>query len=135
MESSSIQKTLTANDTGETGGHQAGICIPKDEKILSFFPKLNPNIKNPRCIIDVIDESDKEWVFHFIYYNSRFFGGTRNEYRLTGMTPYIKDYSLRAGDIVELQWLDKHTVRIKVIKKTKTTFDKKLKLSSFWKVI
>ncbi len=135
MESDSIQKILTANDTGETGGHQAGICIPKNESILSFFPKLNKNIKNPRCIIDIIDESGKEWVFHFIYYNSKLFGGTRNEYRLTGMTPYIKEYSLRAGDVVEMYWLDKHKVQIKTIKKDKQIQGKTIKLSSFWKVI
>ena len=36
----SISKILSANDTGETGGHQAGILVPKQEEILSFFPPL-----------------------------------------------------------------------------------------------
>ena len=34
----SISKILSANDIGATGGHQAGILIPKDPRILGFFP-------------------------------------------------------------------------------------------------
>ena len=43
-----ITKELSANDTGHTGGHQAGILIPKNSRILSFFPKLGTESKNPR---------------------------------------------------------------------------------------
>ena len=35
-----ITKTLSLNDSGETGGHQAGICVPKGGDILRFFPDL-----------------------------------------------------------------------------------------------
>ena len=31
---SAISKELSANDVGETGGHQAGILVPKERKIL-----------------------------------------------------------------------------------------------------
>ena len=41
----SITKVLSANDTGETGGHQAGILVPKEERLLSFFPALKRSIK------------------------------------------------------------------------------------------
>ena len=86
-----ITKTLSANDVGETGGHQAGILVPKEREILSFFPSLNPRDKNPRVTL-VFREPDgiTRWDFNFIYYNNRFFGGTRNEYRLTCMTKYFR---------------------------------------------
>ena len=37
-------------------------------------------------------------VLAFIYYNNRFFGGTRNEYRLTRMTQYMREHGIKAGD-------------------------------------
>jgi hypothetical protein len=95
-----VEKVLSANDTGETGGHQAGLLIPKDVLTLEFFPRLDPSVKNPRCVIDLRDGAGEEWTFNFIYYNNKLFGGTRNEYRLTGMTEFVRRYALKAGDSV-----------------------------------
>jgi hypothetical protein len=104
MSERTITKTLSANDTGETGSHQAGLAIPKAERILSFFPTLDSATKNPRAHLRFRDESDNLWMFAFIYYNNRFFGGTRNEYRLTHTTKYIRQSGLTAGDEVHLHW-------------------------------
>ena len=93
-----IVKILSSNDTGETGGHQAGILVPKKSELLDFFPKLNSSTKNPRTVMTLSDEHGEGWSFNFIYYNNKFFGGTRNEYRLTGMTKYIRSNGLKAGD-------------------------------------
>jgi len=101
-QSMSISKQLSMNDSGETGGHQAGILIPKSEEILNFFPKLDNSQKNPRVTMYFTDKSGKTWKLNFIYYNNRFFGGTRNEYRLTGMTAYLRESNLKAGDDVIL---------------------------------
>ena len=101
----SISKVLTPNDTGETGGHQAGIVIPRSSEILSFFPELNREEKNPRAAMSFLDDSGKTWKLQFIYYNNRFFGGTRNEYRLTGLTAYIRENRLRSGDTIILTHL------------------------------
>lgn len=98
-----IQKTLSANDTGETGGHQAGIVIPKKPEILNFFPFLDPQLYNPRQEIDFEDEYGDLWALRFIYYNNKLFGGTRNEYRLTGTTRFINRFSLRQGDNLILE--------------------------------
>jgi len=98
----SISKLLSMNDSGETGGHQAGMLIPKNEEILNFFPKLDDSQKNPRVSLYFTDKSGKIWKMNFIYYNNRFFGGTRNEYRLTGMTTYFRESNLKAGDEVIL---------------------------------
>lgn len=101
--SMTIAKTLSANDTGETGGHQAGILVPKAPEILSFFPPLDAKTKNPRHEIGFTDESGVRWIFAFIYYNNRYFGGTRNEFRLTRMTPFMREAGLVAGDELLLQ--------------------------------
>lgn len=100
---SAITKTLSGNDTGDTGSHQAGMLVPRDDRILSFFPILDKRIKNPRAIIRVVDDGEKNWDFNYIYYNGVFFGGTRNEYRLTGMTSYIRGNNLRPGDTIILE--------------------------------
>ena len=101
-EAKSISKQLSKNDSGETGGHQAGMLIPKNEEILNFFPKLDSSQKNPRVAMYFTDQFGKTWKMNFIYYNNRFFGGTRNEYRLTGMTAYFRESNLKAGDEVTL---------------------------------
>lgn len=102
MTERSIAKLLSKNDTGETGGHQAGILVPKEENILSFFPKLDVSQYNPRCHLRFLDSSGTFWEFAFIYYNGKFFEGTRNEYRLTRMTKYIRQAGLVVGDEVVL---------------------------------
>lgn len=101
-ETRSISKQLSMNDSGETGGHQAGMLIPKREEILAFFPRLDKSQKNPRVAMYFTDNSGKIWKMNFIYYNNRFFGGTRNEYRLTGMTAYFRESNLKTGDEVVL---------------------------------
>jgi hypothetical protein len=97
---STVEKILSANDTGETGAHQVGFLIPKNVVTLNFFPKLDPSTLNPSCVIDFRDPAGEEWTFKFIYYNNKFFDGTRNEYRLTRMTGFIRRYSLKQGDRV-----------------------------------
>lgn len=93
-----IRKKLTANDVGLTGGHQAGILIPKNKDILSFFPSLTADTLNPKIRLLFQETHGERWFFNFIYYNNRNFGGTRNEYRLTCMTGFIRGNSLKTGD-------------------------------------
>ena len=108
-----IEKTLSANDTSESGTHQAGILIPKTGGALAFFPELDNTVKNPRAVIDVIDDGGKEWSFQFIYYNGRTLGvGTRNEYRLTGMTGFLRQFALKAGDKVTFTRVAERDIRI-----------------------
>lgn len=132
-----ITKTLSRNDTGETGGHQAGILIPKREEILSFFPELNKDEKNPRYLITFVDSFGERWSFSFIYYNNSFFGGTRNEYRLTGMTRFMKAYNLKAGDELTLKRDGDgfYTISYSRNKVTSAFVDGKLKLGNSWKVV
>lgn len=132
-----IQKILSRNDTGETGGHQAGILIPKKDDILSFFPVLEKKEKNPRFLITVSDSFGERWSFSFIYYNNRFFGGTRNEYRLTGMTRFMKAHNLKADDELTLK-RDKngfYSIEFSRLKSTQATSERVLRLGDSWKVI
>jgi hypothetical protein len=129
-----IAKILSSNDTGETGGHQAGTHIPKTSSALTFFPELKGDTKNPRVALHFMDQQGKEWRFSFIYYNSKFFGGTRNEYRLTGMTRYFKKYGLKAGDRLILHRDESNGYRIEYIKSAEQPEDV-LFLRNTWKVI
>ncbi|OHX50895.1 hypothetical protein BBV17_06625 [Cytobacillus oceanisediminis] len=131
-----ISKVLSPNDTGETGAHQAGMLIPKKGEILSFFPKLGIENKNPRSELDFYDETGKIWTFTFIYYNNKFFEGTRNEYRLTGMTSFIRKYGLKAGDTIILSRDSDGKMLIKQSSVAKgSTSGSVLKLGSSWKVV
>ncbi|MCW1834149.1 type II restriction endonuclease [Pantoea ananatis] len=78
-------KRLSANDTGATGGHQVGLYIPS-----GIVEKLFPSINNTRELnpsvfltahVSSHDCPDSE--ARAIYYNNRYFGGTRNEKRIT----------------------------------------------------
>jgi len=133
MTPQAIEKLLSANDTGETGGHQAGILVPKGGGVLAFFPHLNETLKNPRAVLDVIDDTGREWTFAFIYYNNRYFGGTRNEYRLTGMTAFFREFNLKAGDAVILKRELPRQIRITFRRARGNS--KVLRLSTMWKVI
>ena len=133
MSLNAIEKTLSPNDTGETGAHQAGIHVPKESGVLGFFPQLDAKIKNPRVPIDVVDDAGREWTFVFIYYNNRRFGGTRNEYRLTGMTAFFREFNLRAGDKVTLRRESPRVVKIGFVRAGKK--DGPIQLSATWKVI
>lgn len=124
-----IVKILSSNDSGETGGHQAGILVPKKKEILGFFPSLNGSIKNPRTVLTLRDEHGKVWSFNFIHYNNKFFGGTRNEFRLTGMTKFIRSNGLKAGDEIHFS-KDDSSYRLK--SKKNNILDGPIKLTGSW---
>ena len=79
---------LTANDTGESGSHQAGIYMPKNTVPLLFD---SPGIrgKNKDRFVSITWNDDFTTKSRFIYYGEK----TRNEYRITRMGkgfPYLK---------------------------------------------
>lgn len=130
-----IAKVLSANDTGETGGHQAGILVPKEPHLLSFFPELDPKQYNPRVHLRFLDDGGTSWEFAFIYYNNSLFEGTRNEYRLTRMTKYIRQAGLIAGDELTLSRDgDRFLVSHRRARKLEHS-ESVLKLGSGWRVV
>lgn len=78
-------KRLSANDTGATGGHQAGLYIPS--KIVEIlFPSINRTDElNPSVMLTAHVSSHfcPDSQARAIYYNGRYFGKTRNEKRIT----------------------------------------------------
>ncbi|TPL38887.1 EcoRII N-terminal effector-binding domain-containing protein [Mesorhizobium sp. B2-4-6] len=136
MAERTIAKVLSANDTGETGGHQAGILVPKEERLLSFFPRLDPTLYNPRCHLMFLDDGGTFWEFAYIYYNNALFDGTRNEYRLTRMTKYIRQANLVVGDEIILTRDDDNRYRVTHQRKKQTKQTKGvLKLGTGWRVV
>jgi hypothetical protein len=137
MAERTIAKVLSANDTGETGGHQAGILVPREERLLSFFPTLDASQYNPRCHLRFVDDGGTFWEFAYIYYNNSLFDGTRNEYRLTRMTKYIRQANLAAGDEVILTRDESDRYRITHKRKLQAERSKAgvLKLGTGWRVI
>ena len=111
-----IKKTLTANDTGENGSHQAGLLVPKNQDFLNFFPELNSNKLNPFVWVSMFDEFDKEWKFKFIHYNNKLVSeGTRNEYRLTCMTQFFREHKINVGSILIFEKISKkYLVRVEI---------------------
>ena len=134
MKTQVVEKVLSANDTGETGGHQSGILVPKDPVILGFFPRLDASVKNPRAVLKVLDHTGRQWSFNFIYYNNRFFGGTRNEFRLTGMTDFFREFNLKAGDAVILRQLSS-SGHVNIDYRRASSNKRVLRLTGAWKVI
>jgi len=137
MSATEISKALSANDTGLTGGHQAGILIPKDQRILGFFPPLDASTKNPRALLAFVDDEGTQWEFCFIYYNNRSFGGTRDEYRLTRMTKYLRQNNLSPEDEVLLGRPKSDSYRVSYRRRSQQHSGTQpvLKLGSGWKVI
>ena len=128
-----IEKILSANDTGETGGHQAGILVPKLPEILGFFPYLDPAIRNPRSILDMVDDIGHEWTFNYIYYNNKLSGGTRNEYRITGMTKFFHEFDIKEGCTIIFNRVASGSFRITY--RRRISGQKIIRLSDVWKVI
>ncbi len=136
MKPKGVEKLLSPNDTGETGAHQAGIVVPKTGNILAFFPSLDRTVKNPRSLVRVVDDEGKSWSLNFIYYNNRYFGGTRNEFRLTGLTAFFREFNLKADDVLLLWHENTGTTRISFRRnEPKTVGSCRITLSATWKVI
>ncbi|MEF7218319.1 type II restriction endonuclease [Escherichia coli] len=78
-------KRLSANDTGATGGHQVGLYIPSGI-VEKLFPSINHTHElNPSVLLTahVSSHDCPNSEARAIYYNSRHFGKTRNEKRIT----------------------------------------------------
>ncbi|MDN3937544.1 EcoRII N-terminal effector-binding domain-containing protein [Arthrobacter sp. YD4] len=116
----SISKTLSNNDLGLTGSHQAGITVPKSGPMLSFFPNLPPEYANPRLSLDAFDEVLGSRIpLNYIYYNGKVHGtNTRNEYRITGLTQFFKLHDAHVGDEIRFSKIEHGLLGIAVIAQT-----------------
>jgi len=91
-------KFITPNDTGDTGGHQAGFHIHKNSWSL-LFDSEGEKGANKDKFITIKWQDDFETSSRFIYYGV----GTRNEYRLTRFGkgfPFLNEDNV--GDLLVL---------------------------------
>jgi len=93
-------KVLSSNDVGSTGGHQSGVVIPKSVAHGDFFPTLRREDHNPReTLFATINDSTTTVTLNYIYYNGKLHGtSTRNEFRLTGIASFLRDFGAQEGD-------------------------------------
>ncbi|CAG0903564.1 unnamed protein product [Cyprideis torosa] len=78
-------KRLSANDTGATSAHQAGFYLPKPT-MFQLFPEIDKvDQLNPDHWLSAktLSHDDDDREVRAIYYNNKFFGGGRNETRIT----------------------------------------------------
>lgn len=95
-----VYKSLSKNELGLTGSHQDGILVPKELARDDFFPFLDPSLPNPRTKIQMKSSNSVE-EFTYVYYNSKKLGnGTRDEYRITGLSKFYREYKCKPGDRV-----------------------------------
>jgi hypothetical protein len=137
---SEIRKRLSLNDVGANGTHQAGILVPKDPHILSFFPVLDGSERNPRMTLVVYEKADRtRWTFNFIYYNNKLVGGTRNEYRLTCMTQYLRAINAKVDDELVFSRDENDSIEVEILRANRAssfTMDgETLVLSGAWTVV
>ncbi|WP_136480803.1 type II restriction endonuclease [Cognatitamlana onchidii] len=91
-----FSKFIKPNDTGSTGGHQAGFHLHKSSWPL-FFETEGQKGSNKDHFATIKWQDDFETTSRFIYYGK----GTRNEYRLTRFGrgfPYLTDDNV--GDLL-----------------------------------
>jgi len=91
-------KFLSANDTGDTGAHQAGIYISKNAVPILFDEPGNKG-ENKDKFVKIKWQNDFTTDSRFIYYGK----GTRNEYRITRFDrgfPYLR--TEHTGDLFVL---------------------------------
>jgi type II restriction enzyme len=106
-------KFISANDSGETGGHQSGVLIHKTAASQLFNEGLvfvrGENLKIP---IHITWQDDLETDSVFTYYGR----GTRNECRITQFGrgfPFFRPEN--TGDLMVLVQVDKENYRIFVL--------------------
>ncbi|WP_290142423.1 type II restriction endonuclease [Duncaniella muris] len=80
---------ITANDTGQTGGHQSGFYVPKCAAPL-LFDELGRKGENKEKTVSILWQDDFYTSSRMKYYGQR----TRNEYRITRFGrdfPFLND--------------------------------------------
>lgn len=80
---------ITANDTGQTGGHQSGFYVPKCAAPL-LFDELGRKGENKEKTVSILWQDDFYTTSRMKYYGQ----GTRNEYRITRFGrdfPFLND--------------------------------------------
>ena len=57
-----------------------------------------PTLEKIRDQLSGTDPDDHFWDFTIIHYNNKFFGGTRNEFRMTHLSGFFRKWDCSEGD-------------------------------------
>lgn len=136
MTTTSFEKILSANDIGITGGHMGGILIPRTETgLIALFPKLDPAVYNPSVFLVFNDPKGATYKLRFVYYNNKLHQkGTRNEYRLTYLTDFLRSSNADTGDAFRITRHESGQLDMEVIKKPTAKPSSIIKLSGWNRV-
>lgn len=136
LKTSSFEKILSANDTGVTGGHMGGILIPKTETgLIALFPKLDPREYNPSVFLNVSAPNGEIHKLRFVYYNNKLHKrGTRNEYRLTYLTDFLRNSNAKTGDAFRITRREDGHFEMDVVRKAAIVPSTTIKLRGWNKV-
>ena len=63
-----------------------------------------------------MDQNGNVWEFSLVYYNNKKFGKTRDEFRLTGMTKFMRTFGLKKGDKIKFAKDRKNRLKITCVK-------------------
>lgn len=133
-----IQKILSRNDVGLTGSHQSGIVLPKKIANSGYFPTLGA-IKNPFEILEFTDlDRGLRLRLRFVHYNSKHYGGRKDEFQLTGLTGYFRLVGAQPEGVLKLKIVAGSRVISYEMSEVTSNFDSDaefLKLSDEWKII
>jgi len=132
----SFEKILSANDIGITGSHMGGIVIPRRKTgLIDLFPKLDPAVYNPSIFLDFKGPDGATHKLRFVYYNNKIHQkGTRNEYRLTYLTDFLRSSNAYTGDAFRITRHETGQLDMEVIKKTAAKPSSVIKLSGWNRV-
>ena len=100
-----FEKSLSSNDIGKTGSHQAAVVISKSDYFGSdFFPKLATDMENPSVQV-TFNRRDfgTPILARIVYYNNKSRGGSRDEIRITGLGDYFRQMSPNVGDFLRVE--------------------------------
>lgn len=99
-----VVKLLTWNDCGQGRSHQAGVHLPKSVG-RELFNAFDSNVKNPKIDLSLTPFGIGLAISAVVtYYNSKKFGGTRDEYRITRITSFISESRLQPGDSLVIEF-------------------------------
>ncbi len=116
----SIEKVLSENDLGLTNSHQAGFLIPKSLVRQGLFENLSETALNPRKRLKITESATgAEWYFSYIFYNNKYFGGSRSEYRLTGLAAFLREHLLKPGDSIVFTRVEAYDYKIEIKRKAR----------------
>jgi hypothetical protein len=75
---------------------------------LDFFPLLDSKTLNPRVVIQLISSDQRKWDCTLIHYNNKILKrGTRNEFRVSGLTAFFRSQSAKSSNWLRLSKLSK----------------------------